>query len=251
MAAIKSLRFALVIDISMELKAYQLCYKQIEHWKYYIRKWHNYGPALSKSSIDFLIPVRAHNAGTTYYEWELHRKRNQTTAVPCTIKKPPRWWTPHIAAKPIPFMQKNYTVIILWGQHLLFVASTLPKEWWVIITMKCQRSGKIGGALPVKIQNLITNFIPIIWICRMELPTSGITLRSLQNETSLYRKQRRAGFLFKLKHFELESLCEPTRNGLQSAKGQTELKLKKLLFCSQQILQKSFSTVKYFPICHV
>ena len=37
-AAIKSLRFALVIDISMELKAYQLCYKQIEHWKYYIRK---------------------------------------------------------------------------------------------------------------------------------------------------------------------------------------------------------------------
>ena len=110
---------------------------------------------------------------------------------------------------------------------------------------------KIGGALPVKIQNLITNFIPIIWICRMELPTSGITLRSLQNETSLYRKQRRAGFLFKLKHFELESLCEPTRNGLESAKGQTELKLKKLLFCSQQILQKSFSTVKYFPICHV
>ena len=143
-AAIKSLRFALVIDISMELKAYQLCYKQIEHWKYYIRKWHNYGPALSKSSIDFLIPVRAHNAGTTYYEWELHRKRNQTTAVPCTIKKPPRWWTPHIAAKPIPFMQKNYTVIILWGQHLLFVASTLPKEWWVIITMKCQRSGKLA-----------------------------------------------------------------------------------------------------------
>ena len=64
-AAMKSLRFALFIGISMELKAYQLCYKHIEHWKYYIRKWHTYGLALSKLSIDFLILVRAHNAGTT------------------------------------------------------------------------------------------------------------------------------------------------------------------------------------------